>query len=46
MRDVAISLVDALAELHAVDLDAAGLRDFGRPEGYIARQVRGLDGAL
>ena len=41
MRGVAASLVNALAELHAVDLDAAGLRDFGRPEGYVARQVHG-----
>ena len=41
MASVATSLVNALAELHAVDLGAAGLRDFGRPEGYVARQVRG-----
>ena len=41
MRGVATSLVNALAELHAVDLGAAGLRDFGRPEGYALRQVRG-----
>ena len=33
-------LVDALAELHAVDVDAAGLGDFGRAEGYLERQVR------
>ena len=41
MRGVATALIDALAELHAVDLGAAGLRDFGRPEGYVARQIRG-----
>ncbi|HET9315365.1 MAG TPA: phosphotransferase family protein, partial [Vicinamibacteria bacterium] len=35
------ALVDTLAELHAVDVDAAGLSDLGRPEGYAARQVRG-----
>jgi aminoglycoside phosphotransferase (APT) family kinase protein len=34
-------LVDALVELHAVDYVAAGLGDFGKPAGYIARQVRG-----
>jgi len=28
-----------LARLHAVDWRAAGLADFGRPEGYLARQV-------
>ncbi len=35
------ALVDQLAALHAVDLDAAGLRDLGKPEGYVARQVAG-----
>jgi aminoglycoside phosphotransferase (APT) family kinase protein len=33
-------LVDALVELHAVDIASAGLSDFGRPEGYLERQVR------
>lgn len=28
-----------LANVHSVDLDAAGLRDFGRPEGYLQRQI-------
>ena len=28
-----------LAALHAVDTDAAGLANFGRPEGFVARQV-------
>ena len=41
MRAVAGSLVDTLAELHAVDFDAAGLADLGRPEGYVRRQVEG-----
>jgi aminoglycoside phosphotransferase (APT) family kinase protein len=34
------SLADTLAAIHAVDLDAAGLRDLGRHEGYIARQLK------
>ena len=34
------SLVDTMAKIHAVDLDAAGLSDLGRHEGYIARQLR------
>ncbi len=34
-------LVDALAELHAVDFVAAGLGELGKPAGYIERQVRG-----
>lgn len=34
------ALVDALARLHAVDVTAVGLSDFGRPEGYLGRQIR------
>jgi aminoglycoside phosphotransferase (APT) family kinase protein len=33
-------LIDTLAHLHAVDPQAVGLGDFGRPQGYIERQVR------
>ncbi len=33
-------LVDVLAALHAVDPAAVGLAGFGRPEGYLARQLR------
>lgn len=32
-------LVDRLAEIHAVDLDAVSLEQLGRPAGYIERQV-------
>jgi aminoglycoside phosphotransferase (APT) family kinase protein len=39
-RSAGLDLVDALAELHAVDIDAAGLAGFGRPDGYLERQVR------
>ncbi|MFM2182875.1 MAG: hypothetical protein RJB61_1169 [Actinomycetota bacterium] len=38
-RHAAESLVDTLAAIHAVDLDAAGLADLGRHDGYIARQL-------
>ncbi|MEO8550507.1 MAG: phosphotransferase family protein [Kofleriaceae bacterium] len=34
-------LVDALVDLHAVDYAAAGLGDFGKPAGYVERQVTG-----
>ncbi|WP_066904480.1 phosphotransferase family protein [Millisia brevis] len=34
------ALVTTLSDLHAVDPAAVGLGDFGRPEGYLARQVR------
>jgi aminoglycoside phosphotransferase (APT) family kinase protein len=33
-------LVDTLVQLHAVDAEAVGLGDFGRPDGFLARQVR------
>jgi aminoglycoside phosphotransferase (APT) family kinase protein len=39
-RAVGEGLVDVLADLHSVDPDAVGLGDFGRPEGFTARQVR------
>ena len=38
---VAEGLVGTLAELHAVDYEAAGLGDLGRPEGYVRRQIEG-----
>ncbi|MBW7471973.1 phosphotransferase [Marinobacter sp. M216] len=34
-----LSAIDTLAKLHSVDVNAVGLGDFGRPEGYVARQV-------
>jgi aminoglycoside phosphotransferase (APT) family kinase protein len=41
LRRVCELLVDALVDLHAVDYVAAGLGDFGKPAGYIERQVTG-----
>lgn len=35
------ALIDCLADLHAVDFRAAGLGDFGKPQGYVERQVKG-----
>ena len=40
-RRLSTSLIDALADLHALDYNAAGLGDLGKPEGYVARQVSG-----
>ena len=37
---IAGRLVDVLARLHAVDPDAVGLAEFGRPHGFLERQVR------
>jgi aminoglycoside phosphotransferase (APT) family kinase protein len=34
------ALIRVLADLHAVDPDAVGLADFGKPSGYLERQVR------
>ncbi|MBS1675260.1 MAG: phosphotransferase family protein [Actinobacteria bacterium] len=39
-RAISENLVDTLVTLHAVDPDAVGLADFGRPEGFVQRQVR------
>ncbi len=35
------ALVDALAAFHAVDYEALGLGDLGRPSGFIERQIEG-----
>ncbi|MCC9307148.1 phosphotransferase family protein [Kitasatospora sp. RB6PN24] len=40
VRALADRLVDTLVDLHAIDPAAVGLADFGRPEGFLARQVR------
>lgn len=40
-RRLSERLVDRWVELHAVDPEAAGLREFGRGPGYVERQVRG-----
>ncbi|MDQ0380894.1 phosphotransferase family protein [Amycolatopsis thermophila] len=39
-RAIAESLTDTLVDLHGVDPAAVGLGDFGRPEGFLERQVR------
>lgn len=41
MTAVATSLVETLAELHALDYRAAGLGEIGRAKGYVERQVVG-----
>ncbi len=37
-------LVDALAEIHAVDWRACGLEGYGKPTGYLERQLRRFTG--
>jgi aminoglycoside phosphotransferase (APT) family kinase protein len=38
-RELSWALVDVLADLHAVDPAEVGLGDFGRPDGFMERQV-------
>jgi aminoglycoside phosphotransferase (APT) family kinase protein len=40
-RRVSLALIDALADLHAIDLEGAGLTHLGKPHGFVERQVRG-----
>jgi aminoglycoside phosphotransferase (APT) family kinase protein len=37
---IATELIDALVEIHSVDWRAVGLEGFGKPTGYLERQVR------
>jgi aminoglycoside phosphotransferase (APT) family kinase protein len=37
-------VVDVHVELHSVDYRAIGLEDFGKPDGYVERQVAGWSG--
>ncbi|MER6823090.1 phosphotransferase family protein [Streptomyces cellulosae] len=39
-RKAVLNLVDTLVDLHAVDPAEVGLEDFGRPEGFLDRQLR------
>ncbi|WP_254538239.1 phosphotransferase family protein [Halomarina litorea] len=38
-RRLGEELVDTLADVHRVDYEAVGLGEFGRPDGYVERQV-------
>ena len=40
-RRLSLAMVDNLAALHGLDLEAAGLSDFGKPLGYVRRQIEG-----
>jgi len=41
---IADELIDALVELHTVDWRAIGLEGFGKPSGYLERQLRRFTG--
>lgn len=38
-RQTYLAMIDTLAHLHSVDVDAVGLTDFGKPGNYFGRQV-------
>ncbi len=38
-RELSEQLVDMLAAIHGVDIEAVGLTGFGRPDGYMTRQL-------
>lgn len=40
-RALCDAFVDTFVELHAIDYEAVGLGDFGKPHGYVERQVTG-----
>ena len=43
-RRICEELVDALVEVHAVDWRACGLEGYGKPTGYLERQLRRFNG--
>src|SRR5947209_12311966 len=43
-RRISLELVDALVEMHSVDWQACGLEGFGKPTGYLERQLRRFGG--
>ncbi len=43
-RRIAEELVDGLVEIHAVDWTTIGLEGFGKPTGYLERQLRRFSG--
>ncbi len=40
-RKLCLNFFDKLIELHGVDYDAIGLSGFGKPDGYVERQILG-----
>jgi aminoglycoside phosphotransferase (APT) family kinase protein len=43
-RRISVELIDTLAEVHAADWRACGLEGFGKPTGYLDRQLRRFNG--
>lgn len=40
-RKLCLAFFDKLTELHQIDYKAIGLEDFGKPDGYVERQILG-----
>lgn len=40
-RQLCTNVLDRLIELHMLDYDEVGLSDFGKPQGYVRRQIEG-----
>jgi aminoglycoside phosphotransferase (APT) family kinase protein len=40
-RELSEAFIDNLAALHSLDYTAIGLADLGKPQGYLARQIKG-----
>jgi len=45
-ESIYFALTDTLADLHAIDIDAAGLGDFGPRTNYYSRQIQRWDGQM
>lgn len=43
-RSVSESLIDTLADLHAVDIQTTGIQQIGKPIGFVERQIKGWAG--
>jgi aminoglycoside phosphotransferase (APT) family kinase protein len=43
-REIGSELIDALVEIHAADWQAHGLEGYGKPTGYLERQLRRFGG--
>ena len=43
IRSLSFKMIDILAELHKLDPSHVGLGDFGRPDGFVLRQLNGWE---
>ena len=43
IRSLSFKMIDILAELHKLDPSQVGLGDFGRPDGFVLRQLNGWE---